>query len=295
MKRSINRKTKPTRHLMGIKLYIDEMLILLLSYIKWNPIWNRVHSSWLHYSSYYISNLLSGPQDFGTFPNLCILTIVPNQVNIIRISDYKKITCIEIISAVKSAHFINVFIDWLPRLRSLKIQNTKVNYFACKKCDQLTHMILKGCSFIQCEYDSFNQVSDLVQYECFFFGKLFVFPNLKNLETDGYYLNDNMKLNILKTDWIYKQYNNLDIKELHIPDYMIFPTNDKIFTSVTKLYVTKKSGRPDDKIFEGLIHMFPNLLTLILSGFKGDSSPLVNMEIIYQNINDVEKDIKHSP
>jgi len=266
MKRS---KTKPSRFLMGMNIYIDELLILLLTYFEWNPIWNRVHSSWLKYSSFYISNLLSTPtNNFSLFPNLCNLTIhctKPNQVpnETINIKNHIKINYIEIIGKKDGYH--NIVLISLPKLSFLKLQNAKVNLFSVKECEKLKKLSMEKCKFIH--FNSLPDIIEVYERDCYF-NQSPVFPNLKILETDnlGRFSTTNMKLDVFKTKWFF--YNDIIFTELHLTeDYQINSFYTHVYLQVTTLFITKKSTHVYENPNTKIAIIFPNLKKLVLIGF----------------------------
>lgn len=274
MKRAINKVKINNKNLIGIKIVVDELLILIFSFVQFNPIWNRVHKSWLYYSKNYISNLLS-KSNLDAFPNLEILQVKCFKQNEkLELHRHKKIKTILLTSAKKNKNlysniYIAVNLSNLPRLNSIQIQSVNLNLLRVNQCSNLNHLSLKNLQLSHFLLDEISllAITHLKTYKIYYKNTLNFTKNLVFLESDEPRFIYAPNCKILKTE----ELSGIgQVEELHTSDSFLGLYFAHIKGEYVKKLIITKTESIKQKIydFNFVKFVFPNITHLSLIGFQ---------------------------
>lgn len=275
----MKRKFIKTVDMIGLNLCANELLLLVLSFIQWNPNFNCVHSSWKRNSHKYISNLLSRPQNFMIFPNLEVLEVHFVEtwtLENLHLKDCKNIKQLNLVS--NELFYIDVALSNLPKLTNIKAMNMKFSQCRAVNCENLLNL-----NFHSVKIDAFliPTITSATLNKCEF-NKQFELPLLRYCETDSFYFLT--KCSILKMSRFYS--NSFECEELHTSEDIFFQRN-YVNTNIKKLTVESYPISWNNVfLISHLITLFPNVKKIILIGFDRnyvviDIDSLV--PIIYKN------------
>lgn len=181
----MKRKYEIKNKIAGIKIDIDNLLLLIFTFLEYDLDWNCIHSSWHKNSSRLISHLLKPLyiQDFNllNLENLQSITIkLHKNKKEISISNYKHLQNIVINEYVGHYHTdFYLEILSLPKLKTMKIFGGYLIRFSAINCSNLQSLLLNDV-WLGCVIPS--EVKYLEYIQCYDGHTYYSYPNLQSLK-----------------------------------------------------------------------------------------------------------------